>query len=243
MGGGFGMATQVARARPAAGKPLPQLDGTEALLGAVVRETAVRSRSDVLREGDAPAFAHVLLEGHTYRYRLLKDGRRQITAILVPGDMCDLVAVMRGRADYSVGALTNCVLGEIPAERISDPATLGPEMIRALWRRLLRDEAISREWLVNMGRRSALEKIAHLICELRVRLEAVGLANEGGFHLHFKQAELADVLGLSTVHVNRVLQQLRRAELIHLAEGTLAILDLPLLETVAGFDPAYLRPA
>ena len=217
------------------------LDGTKALLDAVVREKVVRPRSDVLRQGDVPTVAHVLLDGHTYRYRLLHDGRRQITAVLVPGEICDLEAVMRGRADYSVGALTKCVLGEIPAEQVADPVALGPEMARVLWRRVLRDEAISREWLVNMGRRSALERVAHLLCELRVRMEGVGLARNAEYDLDFTQVELSDILGLSPVHVNRILQQLRRTGLIKLLAGTVTILDETTLETVAGFDPAYLQ--
>ena len=200
-------------------------------------------RSDVLRQGDVPTVAHVLLDGHTYRYRLLHDGRRQITAVLVPGEICDLEAVMWGRADYSVGALTKCVLGEIPAEQVADPVALRPEMGRALWRRVLRDEAISREWLVSMGRRSALERVAHLLCELRVRMESVGLARAEEYDLDFTQMELSDILGLSAVHINRVLQQLRKTGLIQLSGGIVNILDLPTLEVVAGFDPTYLQVA
>ena len=220
-----------------------KLDGTEILLKAVIREKTVEPRSDVLRQGDVPKIAHVLLDGHTYRYRLLNDGRRQITAVLMPGDICDLEAVMRGRADYSVGALTRCVLGEVPAEQVADPTALGPEMTRTLWRQLLRDEAISREWLVGMGRRCALERVAHLLCEFRVRLEAVGLSGGAEFEMRFTQMELADLLGMSTVHVNRVLQQLRRTGLIEFSSGTVSILDVPTLEMVAEFDPTYLRMA
>src|ERR1700712_2535638 len=135
-----------------------KLDGVEPLLKAVVNTKVVRPRSDVLRQGDVPTVAHLLLEGHTYRYRLLPDGRRQITAVLMPGEVCDLEAVMRGRADYGVGALTDCVLGEIPADQVARPTTVNPEMVRALWSRLLRDEAISREWLVGMGCRTAMER-------------------------------------------------------------------------------------
>lgn len=218
-------------------------DGTEALLGAVVRKKSVTHSSDVLRHGDVPRIAHLLLHGHTYRYRVVGDGRRQITAILVPGDICDLEAVMRGRADYSVGALTDCVLGEIPAEKVANPNLDDPKMMRALLRRLLRDEAISREWLVGMGCRSAIERMAHLFCELRVRMEAVGLSNDAQFDMRFSQGELADVLGLSTVHVNRTSQELRRSGLIRISGGTLKILDVPALERLAGFDPAYLQPA
>lgn len=220
-----------------------KLAGADALLKAVVREKPVKAGSDVLRHADVPKAAHVLLDGHAYRYTVLNDGRRQITAILVRGDVCDLGAVMRGRAEYSVGALTNCVLGEIPAEEIADPAALDREMTGALWRRLLRDEAISREWLVGMGRRTASERAAHLLCELRVRMDDAGLASDTTFEMEFTQSDLADVLGLSTVHVNRTLQELRRAGLIQTSNGRMTILDYAALAKMAGFDPTYLRMA
>lgn len=218
-----------------------KLDGAEALLKAVVNTKAVEPRSNVLRQGDVPTVAHVLLEGHTYRYRLLKDGRRQITALLVPGDICDLEAVMRGRAEYSVTAMANCVLGEIPASAITDPTTADPELVWALWRRLLRDEAISREWLVNIGCRTALERVAHLICEYRLRLQAVGLTKGDAFKMQLTQAELADLLGLSTVHINRVLKQLRKTSLVDFSKSIMSVSNVPALEKLAGFDPAYLK--
>ncbi len=218
-----------------------KLDGAEALLKAVVNTRTVEPRSNVLREGDVPTVAHVLLEGHTYRYRLLRDGRRQITALLIPGDVCDLAAVMQGRANYSVVAVTSCVLGELPANAIADPTTADPDLARALWRRLLRDEAISREWLVNMGCRTALERVAHLICEIRVRLQAVGLTKGDAFKMQLTQAELADLLGLSTVHINRTLKHLRETGLVDFSKSTMSILNVPALEKVADFDPTYLE--
>ncbi len=218
-----------------------KLDPIDPVLEAVVQEKVAESRSDILRQGEVPTVAHVVLEGHTYRYRLLNDGRRQITAVLMPGDVCDLEAVMRGRADYGVGALTRCVLGEIPAIKVADLTTADPGLARALWRRLLRDEAISREWLVGMGCRSALERVAHLLCEFRARLSAVGLTTGDTFELRLTQTELGDLMGLSTVHVNRVLQQLRRTGLIELSTNRISFLDVSAMEAVAGFDPAYLQ--
>ena len=220
-----------------------KLDVDDALLKTVVRQRVVTPRSEVLREGFVPEIAHILLDGHTYRYRMLSDGRRQITAVLVPGDICDLEAVMRGRADYGVGTLSKCVLGEIPAERLTDHAGMGPELMKALWRRLLRDEAIAREWLVGLGKRTALERMAHLFCEMSARLKAVGLADGDSFDFHITQSELADVLGMSEVHTNRTIQELRRTGLIEMTRGTVTILDQPTIELIAGFDPIYLKTA
>ena len=216
-----------------------KMAGAEALVNAVFHERAVKARSDVLLQGEIPKVAHVLLEGHTYRYRLLTDGRRQITAVLMPGEVCDLEAAMRGRADYGVGALTDCVLGEISLFKIADPTTVEPEMARTLWRRLLRDEAIAREWLVGLGCRTALERVAHLLCELWFRLRAIDLTSNDTL-MRLTQAELGALLGLSIVHVNRVLQELRRTGLIEVLASRMSILDVPALEKLAGFDPAYL---
>ena len=207
---------------------------------AVVKTRAVDPGSHVLQQGDVPTAAHVLLEGQSFRYRLLEDGRRQIVAILVPGDICDLEAVMRGRADYGVATMTDCVLGELPVNTIADLRTIDPELAQALWRRLLRDQAVAREWLVNVGCRTALERFAHLICEFRFRLHAVGLTKGDAFTMRLTQAEIADLLGLSAVHVNRTLKRLRAIGLVDYSKSIISVLDVPVLERVAGFDPKYL---
>lgn len=213
----------------------------ESIFSAVVREKTFQARSDVLRQKDVPDVAHLLLEGNTFRYKILGNGRRQITAVLVPGDVCDLEAVMRGQADYSVGAATTCVLGEIPAARITNFTKIDPLLAKNILSKLLRDEAICREWLVGMGCRSALQRLAHFLCEFRTRLEPLGMAQNGEFQLGFTQVDMAAILGLSIVHVNRTMQEIRRSGLIAFSAGTLTILDIPALEAVAGFDPAYLR--
>ena len=218
----------------------PTLKEDDALTRAVKHERVLPPRSDVLRQGDIPKVAHVLLKGHTYRYRTLRDGRRQITAVLVPGDVCDLEAVMRGRADYGVGTLTACRLGEIPVDRLVDQDTVAPEMTQAVLRRLLRDEGIMRELTVSLGQRSALERLAHLFCELWMRMQGIGLARGDGFDLWITHPELADILGLSVIHTSRSLKQLRESGVAHFKEGTLTILDHAGLEKLAGFDPVYL---
>ena len=218
-----------------------KLDSANPLLKAVVNSKAVGPGSQLLLQGSVPTAAHVLLDGQAYRHRLLEDGRRQITAVLLPGDVCDLEAVMQGRADYSVGALTNCILGELPLNAIADPTTVDPELARALWRCLLRDQAIAREWLVNLGCRTALERAAHLICEMRYRLQAAELTKGNAFEFRITQLEMGDLLGLSPVHVNRMLKQLRETGLVNVEKSTISVLDVPALEKVAGFDPTYLK--
>jgi CRP-like cAMP-binding protein len=218
----------------------PKLDGADPLMTVVTREVAFRSRQDVMRQGEVPRVAHLLLDGYGCRYRLLGDGRRQITAILVPGDLCDLEAVMRGRADYGVATFTHCVLGEISAEHVNDVDEIDPVLRRILWRQLLRDEAIAQEWMVVLGRRTARERLAHLLCELRERMRAVGLGQDDSYGFDLTQSDLADMLGLSVVHVNRTLQDLRHKGLVEFRSKLLRIIDPAALANMAGFDPAYL---
>ena len=216
-------------------------DGFAGLIGTGDRERPVQKRQDILRPGEATPFGHLLIAGYACRYRVLGNGRRQITALLVPGDICDLHAALKGWADYAVSALTPCTVSEFPVAQFANGSGVSPEWAASLLRVACRDEAIAREWIVSLGRRNAVERLSHLFCELRVRLGAVGLATEDAYAVTFGQTEFADALGLSTVHVNRALQELRKAGLIRLAGGMLTILDRPALERLAQFDPAYLH--
>ncbi|MCJ2140871.1 Crp/Fnr family transcriptional regulator [Methylobacterium sp. E-066] len=207
-------------------------------LGFSLRERTVPKQNEILVPGATPNVAHLLLAGHTCRYRMLQDGRRQITAILVPGDICDLEAILAGRSSYAVSTLTRCTLGEIPLSRFTAPHD--PALATSLQRRLRRDEAIAREWIVSLGRRDGIERTAHLFCELRWRLAEVGQATEDSCKLRITQHDLADALGLTSVHVNRVLMHLRAEGLIHLKAGQLTIIDRTRLKHLAQFDPAYL---
>jgi CRP-like cAMP-binding protein len=209
------------------------------LFGLPMRERVIPKQRDLLLPGIAPDVAHLLLAGHACRNRMLQDGRRQITAILIPGDLCDPEAILAQRADYAVNTLTHCTVGEIPLARI---ATLDHRDLTAtLDHRLRREEAIAREWIVSLGRRAGIERMAHLLCELHWRLAAVGLATQDSFEMRITQSDFADALGLTPVHVNRVLKSLRDSRLIHLQGGRLTLLDRPRLERLAQFDPTYLE--
>lgn len=211
------------------------------VLRAVVRERALDRDQSLIEQGEVPQVAHILLSGFTCRHRTLMNGRRQITAILVPGDMCDLEAVLRGWADSGITALTSCVFGEIPLERVADPLRQEPELARALLRQLLHHKAIDSERVLSLGQRTALQRLAHLFCELQERLQAIGLAQEDGYKLPLTQNELAELTGMTNVHINRTLQALRGQALIRWHKGWLSILDRPALKHLAEFDPAYLR--
>jgi CRP-like cAMP-binding protein len=174
------------------------------------------------------------------RYKLVAGGGRQIMAYLVPGDFCDLHVFILKAMDHSIGTLSQCSVVSIDRARIVE-LTERPAIARALWWATLVDEATVREWVVNVGARPADERLAHLLCELLVRLKAVGLADGGSYELPITQVDLADTVGLSTVHVNRVLQRLRALELITLRNGRLVILDVEKLNAFSGFNPNYLH--
>jgi CRP-like cAMP-binding protein len=195
---------------------------------------------DVISEGDVPSDVRLILKGFACRYKVLPDGGRQIMAYLVPGDICDLHVFLLDVMDHSMATLSDCVIVDIPR-----PVILAllerPRIAQGFLLSTLVDEGTLREWLVNVGRRKAEERVAHLLCELLARLRSVGLVNEDSYQLPITQAELADTTGLSTVHMNRVLQRLRAAKLITLKGTMLVVLDVPGLQELAGWDPNYLH--
>lgn len=214
-----------------------------ALLRAVTAERRlVAPASDLIRQGEPTDAAFVVLDGFACRYKLRKTGMRQITAYLVPGDICGLGAAALAWSDHAVGTLAPCRVARIGPEMIG-PLLERPSIAAALRLSRLVEAAIAREWLVSIGRRSAPERLAHLFCELLVRLQAVGLVGADGYAMPVTQIDLADTTGLTSVHVNRSLQDMRKEGLIELRKRRLRILDLPRLRTLAEFDPAYLHLA
>jgi CRP-like cAMP-binding protein len=204
-----------------------------------VREFA--AREDVISQGDRTGGVKLLLEGFACRYKVLEDGRRQIVAYFVPGDLCDLRVFILRRMDHSIGAVVASKVATISPDNILQLTHRYPTLTRALWWSTLVEEAIAREWIVNVGQRDALERMAHLFCELLYRFRAVGLNQGNSCTLPLTQVELAETLGLSPVHVNRTLQQLRRRKLITLEDSTLTIQDLDALKEVSFFNPDYLH--
>jgi CRP-like cAMP-binding protein len=212
----------------------------EVLASALSRPRSVKADEDMVREGDRPSESILIVEGFASRYKVLQSGRRQITAIHVPGDFVDLHGFLLKKMDHAVGTLTPCTIATIPHEKLRDITERYPHLARLLWLSTLVDSSIHREWLVAMGRRSAREHMAHIVCELFVRLELVGLTQGDTFQMPVTQAELGDTLGISTVHVNRVLQELRGEGLITWRGEKLTIHDFERLKEVAEFDPTYL---
>ncbi len=206
----------------------------------VTSPRVVEARQDLIREGDAPSDVILVLDGFACRYKVLPDGLRSIFAYLVPGDFCDFHIFILKAMDHGIATLSPCTIATLPRSRVLE-LTERPAIARALWWATLVDEAILREWLVNMGQRDAERSIAHLFCEIHLRLEAVGLAEGNEFSLPIKQAELADTMGLSTVHVNRSLQSLRARGLVTFKSGRIVIPDIDQLRSLCQFNPNYLH--
>jgi CRP-like cAMP-binding protein len=199
------------------------------------------ARTDIAREGENPTVIRLLVSGWACRYKDLPDGRRQIVGFFLPGDFCDLNVYILSELDHSIGALTPVRYFEIPPQKFQELIDARPHLTRALlWHEML-CSGIQREWLLSIGQRSPLERLAHLFVELYERLKAIGLANGHGFDFPITQHNLAEANGLSLVHVNRTLQEMRRAGLIELAERQLRIIDLEHLKKIAMFNSNYLH--
>ncbi len=201
----------------------------------------LRPDQDIVREGDRPSRSCLVLDGFAAIYKMTGDGKRQIMAFHSPGDIPDLQSLQLKVLDSSLGTLTACKVGFIQHEVLRDLCRRYPRINDALWRETLINAAIFREWMTNIGRRDAYNRIAHLFCEWIVRLRAVGLVRDRVCDFPMTQNELADATGISTVHVNRVLQELRGNGLITLKAGTLTILDWEQLKQAGDFDAAYLH--
>ena len=228
-------------AKLAHGASLTEAD--RALLAEVCARTRqVGPRQDLIREGERPGDVHLVLHGFACRYKLLANGRRHNMALRVPGDFCDLHVAVLGEMDHGIATLSACTMVEIPRPTVL-ALTDHPRIARALWWATLVDEAVLREWLVNIGQREADRRMAHLFCELQVRLQTVGLADETGYGLPLTQDDVADLQGITAVHVNRTLMELRASDLLQLRGKRLTIPDLARLRAFAGFTPNYLHLA
>jgi len=211
-----------------------------ALLSCAADEVQYPAGSDLVREGDRPVHSLLVLEGFSTRYRDSPDGTRQITAIHVPGDFVDLHSFPLKEMDHSVGALSACRVLRFPHVRLTELTENHPHLTRLLWLLTLIDSSIHREWLIAASR-TAPEQLAHLICELFVRLGVTDLIRDQTFRLPVTQMELGEALGLSAVHVNRTLQQLRSEGLFSWQNQELRILDWDGLKRRGSFDPRYLH--
>ena len=214
-----------------------------AAITAAVRERILKAAAgeDIASEGDRPDTVRVFLSGWACRYKVLQDGRRQIVNFILPGDTCDTHLYLLSAMDHCIGTLTPVLYAEIERHAFERLVSTDKSVAEAFYCETLATVAMQREWTINLGRRDALERVAHTICELFERLRVVGLVDGNSFAFPVTQMDLADAAGLSTVHLNRTLQELRASRLITLKDRLLTLHDFEALANTAMFNPAYLH--
>lgn len=196
---------------------------------------------DLIREGDEPNTVFVVLEGWAIRYKILPDGSRQIIAFMMPGDFCDMHVAVLAQMDHSIATLTAATVATIPREQMEELVIARPTLTRAFWWTQLVDEGVLRATIVSMGRRTTMERISHLLCELYFRMSNIGLVSGGPCEMPFTQIVLADAIGLTPVHTNRLIRKLRAAGGLEDRSGKVVISDIGCLARIAGFDDNYLH--
>lgn len=202
---------------------------------------SIRARQDLIRDGDRPGPVFVMIEGWAFRYKVLPGGTRQVLAFLMPGDACDLHVGLLAQMDHSIQTITPAKIAMIGRIEMDELMADRPAVARAMYIAQLVDEGTMRAWITSMGRRASVERVAHLMCELYLR--ARDIAKDGDIlpSLPLSQVLLADALGMTSVHINRVLRDLRNAGAMTLRRGSLQVSDPDKLARIAGFDDSYLH--
>jgi CRP-like cAMP-binding protein len=212
----------------------------EAIRAAVAEVRDYPADLTFIKRGEELNHSTLLLDGIACRYKDLSEGQRQISELHLPGDFADLHSFTLKHLDHDVMTLTRCRVALVPHERLKAITEEFPHLTRVYWFATNLDAAVHREWELSLGRRSAISRLAHLFCELHVRLGIVGLVDETGYALQLTQQDMAECMGLTVVHVNRVLKELRERGLVEVRGGRVQLLDLGGLRDVAEFDPTYL---
>jgi CRP-like cAMP-binding protein len=221
--------------------PLPD-DARAAMLGLATITKSVGAYHDLVQEGERPTRSCLVETGMVSRFKTLRNGSRQILSFHIAGDMVDLQSALVVVADHGIRTHMPTTIVTIAHEDILQLAAGHPSLARAFWFDTLLDAAIFREWMVNVGRRTARQRTAHLLLELAVRQKAAGLAKGDTFTLPVSQNDLSDALGITSVHLNRTLQWLRGEQLIRTHSRSVTIENWPEMVALAGFDQTYLHP-
>lgn len=219
--------------------PLSQ-DEIDILLELQASPRIVQRHRDIITEGRSYGSIFIIMEGNAIRYRILHDGRRQIVNIVLPGDIVGALGYFTESSLYSTKALTEVVVAAVPFARLNALHETHPRLVTKIFWWFSCESTIYAEHLVDLGRRSALERVAHFLLELLTRLQSIGLADEQSFKIPLTQELLADALGLSIPHVNRVLRRLREDQLVVVEDQRVTVKDMDALAELADFEPSYL---
>lgn len=200
-----------------------------------------RGRTPISREGDRPAHTCLVVSGLLCRAKMTHDGRRQLLSFHIAGDIPDLQSLHLPVMDHDLIALSEAKVAFIAHEPLRRISRERPDIAEALWRETLVDASVFREWIMNVGRRAATQRMMHLLFEVGCRMQTMGLGEIGSFHMPITQLELADALGLTPIHVNRVLQDLRKEGLLDFKRSLVTINDVERVAELSDFDPLYLH--
>ena len=219
-----------------------QLSGEEqeAILRLNCRATQVRARTDIVSPGETVDHACLVAQGLVARFDQMLDGDRQITSFYIPGDMADLHSVVSPAAAWGITALSPATVVRVPHKELLEVARAYSAIMLAFWRDTVADGSVLAKWVGNLGRQDARARLAHVLCEIGIRMELAGLGTRTAFELDATQDQLADALGLTAVHVNRTLQRLRAERAVMTRGHVVEVLDWPRLADIAEFDPDFL---
>jgi len=212
----------------------------QAIRASVSEYRSYKADQTFIRRGERLHHSTLLLDGLICRYKVLRSGKRQISELHVAGDFADLHSFPLKRLDHDIMTLTACEVALVPHAHISETIARFPRLGRIYWFLTTLDAAVHREWELSLGQRNGIARLAHLFCELRTRLAVTKLTENRSFALDLTQTDLGECTGMTVVHVNRCLKQLRNQGLVTFQSGRVTIHDLPALERLAEFDPAYL---
>ncbi|MHC8494381.1 Crp/Fnr family transcriptional regulator [Thalassospira sp. SM2505] len=210
------------------------------LAGMPGRSLMIPAGEDIVHEGQSGHRAFILQDGWVMSYKLLPEGARQIIDFQVPGDFLGLRSLLLRTSDHSFEAVTDVRVAEVKAHDMLSAFSSSPRLAMAILWAVSCDEAMVVEHLVNIGRRSAIERTAHFLLELGARLRLIGVGTAQGYPCPLSQYQLADTLGLSAIHINRVLRQLREQKLVTFQKGLVRFDDLERLTALAEFEMGYL---
>jgi CRP-like cAMP-binding protein len=215
-------------------------DEAAAMRGVSGQIKDVRAHADFVRHGDRLDHACLVVNGLVGRFGQNRDGTRQITSLYIPGDMADLPSVVSGTSAWGLSALADTKIMRVPHDDLRRVAAKHVGIAEALWRDCVADGSIFSQWVVNVGRKDAISRVAHVLCEMAIRCELAGRGDRLTFPLPLTQADLADATGLTNVHVNRTLRELRIRSAAELRSGTVTVHDWDQLAVIAEFDPAFM---
>jgi CRP-like cAMP-binding protein len=217
-----------------------ELNALEDAAGSV---TTYAAREEMVHHGTDVTHSMLLVEGFVCRYMDGLDGERQLVALHVPGDFVDLHGFPLRRLDHDIASLTEVKVANYPHLALSKLILDHPNLGRMLWFSTLLDAAMHREWIFRLGRLGAIGRVAHFFAEIGRRLQMVGLSDGCSFPLPFHQSDLAEACGITAVHVNRVLRELRERKIVTFKNGQVVVSDILALHAIAEFDDGYLYPS